>query len=337
MGATNLFYVLSYDIKDVSSAPTDYYSYLLPLCWCSAIWIGAGLSCIGQWFVAGRRWKVISITAVLIPLIAIPLHWREMDRSHYTYADDFARSILGAVSHHAVILSPDWTFVSPSLYLQFGENYRTDVIVLDGELLRRSWYFRFFEKRAPDLYQQCKPEIEAFLRELAKYEKGLQYDGNLITEKYVAMLNAILEAGLLGGHPPYILLNLQAKEMNADAYRAIEQQLRRPPYVTTGVAPQAIGDGFQWVPETPAFRLYRDHLAHPLAKVGIPSQPLDRNRVYDNVTRGVIDRYADFWRYRGDYFRMVAGDCAQAADAYRRSLQLGEEAEAQSGLAACSK
>lgn len=336
LGAANLLYVLCYDITDVSSAPSDYYVYLLPLCWCSALWIGAGLCWILQLEIVARFGKTAAVAAAIVPLICVPLHWKEMDRSRYTYADDFARSILESVAPNAVILSPDWTFVSPSMYLQFGEKVRTDVLVLDGELLRRSWYFPFLRKRNPGLYSSCKPAIDAFLQELAKYEEGKTYDGNLITEKYVAMLNGLLHEGANSGHPPYILLNLQAKEADAESYTSMERQLHRPPYFTTGVAPQAIGNGFQWAPESVAFRLYDDNLVHSLPGVQIPSRPFDLSKPYDNVTYGVIARYADFWRYRGDYHR-AAGDCSLAADAYRKSLSISVEPEAEAGLAACAK
>ncbi|HSP07117.1 MAG TPA: hypothetical protein VLR94_08060, partial [Acidobacteriota bacterium] len=337
LGITNLLYVLCYDITDVSSAPSDYYTYLLPLCWCSAVWIGAGVSWILQWF-KGLRYSFAAASVIaLLPAVSIPLHWGEMDRSHYTYADDFARGILQSMAPGAILLSPDWTFVSPAMYLQFGEHLRTDVLVLDGELLRRSWYLPFIRKRFPDLGAACDPAIRAFLAELTKYEEGLPYDGNVITQKYVAMLNGLMEQGLRLNHPVYVLLNLEAKELHPDSYREIEQQLRRPPYITTGVSPEAIGNGFQWVPETVAFRLYRDDLLHGFPEVLVPPRPLEPGKVYDNVTQGVIERYADFWRYRGDYRRMAASDCPGAVVAYHKSLDILQQPEAQAGLTACTK
>ena len=336
LGITNILYVLCYDITDVSSAPSDYYVYLLPLCWCSALWIGAGACSLLQWLTGTRVLAPATIVAALIPAVSIPLHWKEMDKSRYTYADDFARGILESVKPNALILTPDWTFVSPSMYLQFGEHVRTDVLVLDGELLRRSWYLPFVEERSPALYSACLPAISAFLSELAKYEEGRPYDGNLITQKYVAMLNGLLEEALKQNRPPYILLNLQARELNEESYRDAEQQLRRPPYATPGVSPGAIGNRFQWVPETLAFRLYEDDGPHLLPEIRVPPRPLAAGQWYDNVTEGVLGRYAEFWRYRGDYYRLAAADCGQAAGAYRKSLEILERPEARAGLAACS-
>lgn len=337
LGLINLLYVLCYDITDVSSAPSDYYVYLLPLCWCSALWIGAGVCWILEWVIDTQFARPAAIGLSILPLIAIPLHWREMDRSGYTYADDFVRSILQSVAPDAIILSPDWTFVSPSMYLQLGESQRADVLVLDGELLRRSWYFPYFRKRAPKLYDACQPSIDAFLVELAKYENKLSYDPNVITEKYGTMLNTILLQGTRLNRPPYVLLNLQAKEANAESYSTAERMLGRPPYVTTGMSPEIVGFGFQWVPDAVAFRLYLKDEFHPLPDVHIPVRPFSSDRVYDNVTTGIIERYADFWRYRGDYYRKKGQDCILARQAYRKSLEIMVEPEAQSGLAACEQ
>lgn len=337
LGIVNLVYVLCYDITDVSSAPSDYYTYLLPLCWCSAVWIGGGVCWILEWLEGTRAAQPVAAALLLLPLASVPLHWREMDRSHYTYADDFARSILQSVAPNAIILSPDWTFISPSMYLQLGEKVRPDVLVLDGELLRRSWYFPYFRKRSPQIYSACESSIHAFLTELAKYEEGRPYDGNVITEKYGGMMNNILAAGARSNHPPYILLNLQAKEANEDSYRQLEQELGRPPYMTSGMAPQVVGYGFHWVPEAVAFRLYIEEGFHPLPDVHIPVRPIVPGGAYDNVTMGVFERYADFWRYRGDYYRIKGSDCSRAADAYRQSLGIVVEQEAQSGLDACKQ
>jgi hypothetical protein len=259
-----------------------------------------------------------------------------MDRSHYTYADDFARNILHAAAPDALIISPDWTFISPALYLQHAENIRQDVAVFDGELLRRSWYFRYLQKRAPWLYDANRAAIEAFLAELSKYEHGQPYDGNVITEKYVTMLNGFLESALRLNHPPYVLLNLEAKEREPDAVRQLEKSLGRPPYITTGVAPDAVGGGLQWIPEMPAFRLYADREVHPLPDVNFPPRPIDSSKQYDGVTLGVFRRYAEFWRWRGDSLRS-SGSCLQAVPCYQKALSITPDlVEASEGLAACS-
>jgi hypothetical protein len=339
-GITNIFYVLSYDIVDVSSAPSDYYAYLLPLCWASAIWIGAGL----QWIVVaiqklsvGRYvYNTISIVLIaLIPALSAYASWGDSNRRDYLYADDFARSILISLPPNSVVLTHDWTFVSPSLYLQHIEKLRPDVVVLDTELLRRSWYFKYLSKRAAWLEKESSEEISAFITELLKYERGLPYDGNVVTEKYVSMLNKFISASLQTNHPPHILINLEAKELNVSTYREWEQTLGHPPFVTVGVMPNTIGGEFQWVPESLAFRLYEDVGFHNLPKIKIPPRKIEPDHKYDAVTRGVFARYAEFWRWRGDYLRKHER-CDQAIESYERALQINPKLEeVKEGLSAC--
>jgi transmembrane protein TMEM260 (protein O-mannosyltransferase) len=314
IGAMNILYVLSYDITDVSSAPSDYYAYLLPLCWVSAMCIGSA----GQWIVlilqrlfprSATVAAVILIAAV--PIVTATIFWKSCNRHNYSYADDFARSILVALPPNALVLAPDWTFVSPALYLQHVENVRPDVVVLDTELLRRSWYFPYLTKRAPWLAQSSHEEIMSFTKELRNYEEGKPYDSDRITEKYVDMLNNFIAEGLTQNHPPHILLNLEQKEFDPQNYRNWEKMLKRPPFITMGVTPSAIGGRFQWVPENLAFRLYGDHEIHSLPSIEIPAWPFDSSHQYDPVTQGVIARYAEFWRWRGDYLRSH-GNCTEA-------------------------
>ncbi|HSE40413.1 MAG TPA: DUF2723 domain-containing protein [Acidobacteriota bacterium] len=339
-GITNILYVLSYDITDVASAPSDYYAYLLPLCWASAIWIGAGLQWIiisvGNFVAVQLVYSTISIVLILlIPVLSAYASWDDSDRREYFYADDFARSILVSLPPNSIVLTHDWTFVSPSLYLQHVENLRSDVVVLDTELLRRSWYFKYLTKRASWLQKQSELEISAFMTELSKYERGLPYDGNVITEKYVIMLNKFIAAALRTNHPPHILLNLEAKELNVSTYRNWERTLGRPPFVTVGVMPNAIGAGYQWVPESLAFRLYEDVGFHELPEIEIPPRKIQADRKYDAVTLGVFARYAEFWRWRGDYLK-THENCSEAIQSYDRALQINPRLEeVKEGLSAC--
>jgi hypothetical protein len=340
VGIVNILYVLSYDITDVSSAPSDYYAYLLPLCWTSAIWIGAGLQwavLVLQKLVAARYVynTIVIVMITLIPALSAYASWDDSNRRNYFYADDFARSILISLPPNSLVLTHDWTFVSPSLYLQLVENVRPDVVVLDTELLRRSWYFRYLSKRASWLEKQSAEEISAFMTELLKYERSLPYDGNIITEKYVAMLNRFITASLRTNHPPHILTNLEAKELNAATYRNWEETLGRPPFVTVGVMPGAIGAGFQWVPESLAFRLYEDVGFHELPEIKIPPRKIESDHIYDAVTLGVFARYAEFWRWRGDYLKKHER-CDEAIESYERALQINPELEeVREGLSAC--
>lgn len=345
LGIFNCFYMMVYDTTEVRSAPTDYYVYLLPLIWCSSLWIGWTFVLLMQ--AAGRLWQqgarvrqakwAIALLA-LLPLTAAAFNWGDVNHRHYTYADDFAQTVLRSVAPNATILAQDWNFASASMYLQYGENLRRDVTVLDGELLRRTWYLDYVRKSAPWLYQACKPSIEGFREQVLKYETGRRYDPQVITAHFVTMLNDILATGNRLNHPSYILLNLQSKERDPDWYRKVEQALGHPPYITPGVPANQVGAGMQWIPETIAFRLYAGSplVAQQMPEVAAPPHPIDPHREYDANTLGIFDRYAEFWRWRGDYY-LKRQDCPHALESYRKAMQIDPDLpEAVDGASKCS-
>jgi hypothetical protein len=336
LAAANLFYVLSYDVTDVSSAPSDFAIYLLPLFWCTALWAGAGV-CVILRLLKSRMPRAFpaAYAIAFLPLLSLATNYHQAGHRGYTYADDFVRSVLEPAAPNALILTSDWTFVSPALYLHHVEHVRPDITFFDVELLRRSWYFSYVRKRAPWLAEKTGKSINEFLHELAKYENNQPYDPEVITNKYVTMLNGFIASGLETNHPPYILLNLQSKEENPQRYRQLETALGRPPYMTVGVAPGAIGAGYQWVPEASAFRLYGDTVPHALPEIPVPLKPFAVDGDYDQITRGIVARYAEFWRWRGDYLRN-AQNCAEANRAYHKALDLSPDLpEALAGLAEC--
>ena len=87
---------------------------------------------------------------------------------------DYTATLLANLKPNAVILSYQWDyFVSASYYFQYVKHIRTDVTVIDKELLRRSWYYLQMKKNHPAVYEKSKKEIDGFLEELYKFEHDL--------------------------------------------------------------------------------------------------------------------------------------------------------------------
>ena len=79
------------------------------------------------------------------------------------------------------------------LVLPFCKHIRPDIAVIDKELLRRSWYFKFLEKNYPDIYNNSKPEIERFLPELYKFEHNIPYDTKYIMKLFEEMMTSFVK------------------------------------------------------------------------------------------------------------------------------------------------
>ena len=72
-------------------------------------------------------------------------------------------------------------------------------------------------------------------------------------------------------------------------------------------------------------------------RVEIPPHSFSGRKSYDQITNAVIDRYAEFWRWRGDYLAKAV-QCPAAVGAYRKALTLSPELpEAVAGIAECSR
>ncbi|PLX24141.1 MAG: hypothetical protein C0600_13745 [Ignavibacteria bacterium] len=137
--------------------------------------------------------------------------------------------MFASIEEDALVLSFQWDYwVSAAYYYQQVEGERTDMIVLDKELFRRSWYFEQIRNSHPELYSSVEREINAFQKELYKFEHDLPYDAGMIESAFNHMINTMID-------------------------RAYET---RPVYVTIEME-QQFAPGYQRIPEGLAFRLYQ--------------------------------------------------------------------------------
>jgi len=126
-------------------------------------------------------------------VLSLALHWRACDESGNRLVEDYARNLLRSMPSRAVLFSSQWDHaVAATYYLQTVEGVRTDVTVIDPELLRRSWYVRELERRDPALMAAADAEAQAFLGEVWAYESGRPYDGGRVQGAFDRMRDAIL-------------------------------------------------------------------------------------------------------------------------------------------------
>lgn len=183
-----LAFAVNYDIEDIDS-------YFLLADVATAIAAGAGAHAIVRSSRGRARTAAIAAAGLLLGWHAAR-NWPAADQSGMRYVDQYARSILAAADSGAIVISYQWDyFVSASYYLQLVEGTRPDVIVVDKELIRRSWYIDYLRRRYPALLDGLERETAAYLRELAKFEGGTPYDPAVIEARYAALI-----AGMAGRH-----------------------------------------------------------------------------------------------------------------------------------------
>ncbi len=190
IGLFNLIYALNYEIADIDT-------YYLPLFLISAIFLALGALSIAEELLRrlGRShtmaWVLGGMTFIL-PAYNLISNYGKLDRSGMTAAKEGVYYLAEGMAPAGMALVENWDFYSPWLYFHFEENFRPDIVLLDKELMRRSWYIDFIRRYHHDLYARSQAEIEEFLRQVRPFERGKFFSSETIDKAYYDMLHAII-------------------------------------------------------------------------------------------------------------------------------------------------
>ncbi|MBU1707868.1 DUF2723 domain-containing protein [bacterium] len=186
-----VLYNVNYDIPDI--AP-----YFLPAH--AALSLIAVAGAVTLWHFINPRMKAMRIA--LMVLLAIPVlanvitHFSKANRSNDHFPAAFAREVLRTLPPNALVLHSLWDLQSPAIYLQEVEGYRTDVALMDVNLMRRQWYVEQFSRKHPDVIAGSERECNSFLHELIPFDAGKFYEAAAIENAFTALHNSIIEKNL---------------------------------------------------------------------------------------------------------------------------------------------
>ncbi len=235
----NLLYAINYDIHDIDA-------YFLPSFLVLALWAGAGIGFGAQelarpaasWPATGRKAAGL-LLALLVPGLALGWNWPAASQRHQHLVSDYTAAMFASLEPGAVILSRQWdNFCSASIYEQRVRGHRTDVTLIEKELLRRRWYLKQMARHEPELASDCADLRAQFATALAPFETGGTYDQARLQALYVDLIQCFLESAAARG---------------------------RPIYVTPDALEPGIAAGFVQVPVGLAMRLYREPPPSPPA------------------------------------------------------------------------
>ncbi len=238
-----VFYSINYDIHDIDS-------YFLLAYVCVALGSGFALLQIFSWMdrAGSIQRQLVGSLIIAASLAPMAVHYKVNDESSNFLVEDYTKNMFASVKPNALVLSFQWDFwVSASYYFQIVKGYRPDVAVIDKELLRRSWYLLQLERHYPWLVQQSSTEIDAFNKELFKFEHDLPYNPAVIQGRFVEMIASFI-----------------SKNVST-----------RPVYVTPEIE-QEFTVGYTRIPEGLAFRLVRDPSFHGTSLVNYSVRPFAR-------------------------------------------------------------
>jgi len=164
----DLAYALSYEIAEDKDA------YYLPTFISVAIAAGFGIRWLIQLntsMALQKTYWVAAAAVLLTSATAFAANWPFNNRRHYFIAHDYAENLFSTIEPNGLLLTQDWQVAAPMFYEQEVEQRRTDVKVIDINLLRRSWYFDYLKRAHPDLVERSRDKIDAYVEDLKEWER----------------------------------------------------------------------------------------------------------------------------------------------------------------------
>jgi hypothetical protein len=190
----DVVYSSNYEIYDIES-------YYLPAILCFAIFAFWGVAVLLK-YIEGKLTAatktivpsiVIIVLLLLLPLSNLFFNYARQDNSNWKLASAGAKNILKSMEPNGIAFIENWDFYSPWLYIRYVENNRPDAVLIDKELLRRSWYIDFLIRYNPDIMQGSEKQTRDFLEALKLFESGGNYDAQRLTSTYETLINSIID------------------------------------------------------------------------------------------------------------------------------------------------
>jgi hypothetical protein len=185
----NFIYAANYEIIDIES-------YYLPMITILSIFMGIGAAYLIQKIITATKKNPLIKYVMLAGIIILPIYGfieniHVSDRSSRTFARQGVMDMIDSMEPGGLAFVENWDFYSPWLYFHFEDNLRKDIVLLDKELMRRSWYIDFIKRMHPEIYEHSASAIEDFLREVEPFERSLPFEAAVIDKAYYNMLHTI--------------------------------------------------------------------------------------------------------------------------------------------------
>jgi len=283
---TCLIWSAGYDIHDIDS-------YLLLCLVVMGIWAAFGMESIGRWLkqrgMVQSRYPVAIGAVFVFPVL---LNFGSVSQRGNHLVEDYTKNMFAGFEENALVLSYQWDYwVSAALYYQEVEGFRKDVIVLDKELFRRSWYIEQLRVNFPEIHETSLPEIERFSEQLYKFEHDLPYDAMQIEQAFNDLINSFLD----------------------------KNYHERPLYLTIEMEDQ-FGPEYVRVPVGLAFRLYREEDLPPARDLAFPDIVYRPFQSDERLVQGLHGMYATMFSNSALYMHR-AGEYELAVPHIERALE----------------
>ncbi|MBE2279597.1 MAG: DUF2723 domain-containing protein [Ignavibacteriaceae bacterium] len=205
-----VIYSINYDIVDSETY------YLLG-------YVAAAISAgFGLMFLAELIRKEELVLAVIVPVIIlvntaqIYINYHSVNQSGNMIFENYTRAVLDVADPNSMIMTYQWDyFASPAYYFQYVENYRKDVIIVEKELVRRSWYHNQLGSIYPEYTSKLKNETDLFLNLVKPFELELPFDAARLETSFRNLLQAYIRVALEEGRSVYIGIEVLENELKS--------------------------------------------------------------------------------------------------------------------------
>ncbi|MBK7987705.1 MAG: DUF2723 domain-containing protein [Ignavibacteria bacterium] len=214
------FYAFNYGIHDIE----PYFSLAFIA---SFIFTAVGVAYSISYIQSKSQNSAIPILITLfIVFINIGLHYTKVDKSADTVVRDYTQIMVEKLPKNTIIFSSQWDYwCSAFWYKQACENLRPDIILIEKELLRRTWYPRYLQRRYPHVFVSLEREMKEFEAELELFESGGNYSDIRLQAAWEKMLHRMITSNY-DKYPLYITHDvLQSEQAMMRGYRPVPEGL----------------------------------------------------------------------------------------------------------------
>ena len=188
---STILYSINYDINDIDS-------YFLLAYISLAFFAVFGIIQL-LIFAVKNKMQVILPVSVLVLFLGLQFYsnYDEVNQRNNFVYEDYTKSILNTLPENSIIFSYQWDyFISASYYFQLVEGYRKDVVVIDKELLRRSWYYNQLTTNYPTLLSSIKPVVDQFIEALKPFEREEQFNANVLENLFRKIMTGLVSTNI---------------------------------------------------------------------------------------------------------------------------------------------
>jgi hypothetical protein len=242
----DMAWALNYEIAEDKDA------YYLPTFLALTIAASFGLAWVAERVRASRlpvqaATALLLILALVVPATAAISNFGFNNRRDYFIARDYIENTLKTIEPNGLLLTDDWQVYSPLLYLREVEGMRRDVVAIDIQQLRRTWYYDYLKAAYPEMMAAASDRVDAFLEDLRHWEQDpdlYQRDATLnqrINTRFYDMLEAFV-VNHLSHAPVYATVNV-ATNAQSQNHELTEWLNKTYDYVPRGLVFQVVNKG----------------------------------------------------------------------------------------------